>query len=254
MTPEQREAKRAANKEAWKTHPANANAAWMQRQAELKAATSIKLPEIAADQPETGAMGRLRKVMLDPAEPLYRRIDAADAILSYELAPGGAIDVPADQIAATSYLFLKAVSEDADTPEALRMRADKLLLAVENRRRSASTDGPAQHHASREFWRAMINAERREALREAGVWHRVVDLDETWALHVNDSFDLPEVPELDVGTSISKAGFGDYLDALKRVPKEVKDAYHEERRAVLLSVRAKNRPDNWENLLVAARH
>src|SRR4051794_5256798 len=123
MTPEERKAakaaKRAANREGWKFHPANANAAWMQKQAELEAAVGIVADPIDTAVAETGSLAKLRAIMADPGTPLYRRLDAAEVVLTYELGPGAAVGLDPDQIAVGSFRFLKAVSEAAETPEPL---------------------------------------------------------------------------------------------------------------------------------------
>ena len=102
-----KEAKRAANREAWSLNRLNAN---HQRQETLAAV----VPEIPADPAsEGGSLAKMRSIMADTAAPLYRRLDAAEVILTYELAPGSAVGVPAEQIAATSYRFLTRLIRQA---------------------------------------------------------------------------------------------------------------------------------------------
>src|SRR5262245_10940684 len=77
-----RERVRAANKEAWAKSPFNSNA---RRAATLNA---VLPPPGEEDAPvASGSLERLRAIMTDPDAELYRRIDAAEIVLGYELSP-----------------------------------------------------------------------------------------------------------------------------------------------------------------------
>jgi hypothetical protein len=249
-----RMAKRAANKEAWKYHPANANAAWMQRQAEMMEATTAAIEVEPVPEAECGSLAKLRGIMADPAAPLYRRIDAAEIVLTYELAPGSLVNVAADQVAAASYRFMQAVIDATETPEPLRFRALKSVAAIENAR--ASRAGATTDTTQREFWVALVNAARRSALIRAGVWDRVAADGAEWALSPGDEFDMPEVSRL----SASTVRFGDdgsgiaiRMQELGRMPEGVVRAHGEAVDAMLRKVRANGRADHWERLLPAKR-
>src|SRR5712691_9346310 len=86
MTPEERaaskaarQAKRAANREAWRNSPLNAN----NLHKLTKEAAAPILPEIAEPADKGSAsLAKMRAIMADPATPLYRRLDAAEVVLT----------------------------------------------------------------------------------------------------------------------------------------------------------------------------
>lgn len=132
---------RAANREAWRLARENAN---YQRRNTIDAVVAV-----AVDDPiefdDTSPLDKLRDIMLDPTAHLYRRLDAAELVLAYELAPGALVDVPPAEVAAISFRFLRGVAEAAETPERLRFRALKSMLAIQHKRAAAgSTTGQAE--------------------------------------------------------------------------------------------------------------
>ena len=103
------------------------------------------VPEVPEPADDTRPLDKLREIMLDPAVHLYRRLDAAELVLAYELAPGALVDVPPSEVAAISFRFLRGVAEAAETPERLRFRALKSMLAIQHKRAAAaSTTGQAE--------------------------------------------------------------------------------------------------------------
>jgi hypothetical protein len=188
----------------------------------------------------------MRAIMADPEVPLYRRLDAAEVVLTYELGPGAAVGVDPEQIAATSFRFLKTAVDAAETPEALRFRALKSIVAIENRRKSAG-QGSDQFALKRELQLRLINAARRHILIEAGVWVDVVRRSERWSLTLDDDFDwLPGWPGSwvwpppDLAARIERAK--------KQLSQKATVAHSDAFRVALRAVRARNRVDDWERL------
>jgi hypothetical protein len=233
---ERREAaakKRAANKEAWERHPANANAAWLQRQLELKEAAEIPvaLPSVA----ETGSLAALRAIMADQAAPLHRRLDAAEVVLAYELAPAALANAPNDQVAAVSFMFLRAVADCVETPDALRFRALKHIAAIENAR--AAKHDPDQAASEREALIASANSVRRHELRRAGCWP--VPEGVRWWLDRADIVDAPPEPHGDRD-----------LESMLALPAAELQWLFEARQTALLAITATNRDDvTWRALI-----
>jgi hypothetical protein len=239
-----REERRKDNRERWYNSPHNTNANWKARYEK----EDQPLPEIAVEAKGSGSLAKLRAVMADPDSPIYRRLDAADVIIDFELAPGAAANVPPEQLASSAFQFYRLTEANPQTPEALKFRALKAIARIENSRKQAA-QSPEAHFANREFIRRLINAERSRALREAGIWERVVESGAHWSLGPRDSFDPPILPSADVHASIEKDGSAEYLDACNRLPREQKEQFAAERTAILLAVRATNRVDDWERLL-----
>jgi len=232
---EAKAAKRQANKEAWITHPANANAAWIERQIELKA--TLPLPIDPIETAGNGALGRLRAIMADQEQPLYRRVEAAETVLKYELAPAALASGPSTgEVAAGSLRFLRAVVELPDTPDPIRLRALCCVAAIENAR-AARVDGD-QTAAKHETWIAMVNAERRRSMIEAGAWP---PSDAGWCLTSADI--LNREPE---GSGPWPPGdIGGLLEKAKLRSKAKREADREAFRAKLRQVQATNRTDDW---------
>jgi hypothetical protein len=86
-----------------------------------------------------GACRKMRAIMADPNARLYRRLDAAEVVLSYECGVGAGVGVDPETIAAASFKFLRAAADDVSTPEALKFRALKSIVAVENARAQAKS-------------------------------------------------------------------------------------------------------------------
>lgn len=264
----EREARRQKNRETWLARqverdrgPIKAARSQEHREAWLKSELNsnyrkhryenemVPLPEITAEvEGESGSLAKLRAVMADDASPLFRRLDAADVIIDFELAPGAAAGVAADQLASSAFQFYRAVEANPAAPEALKFRALKSIARIENSRKQAA-QSPEAHFANREFARRQVNTARSTALRAAGVWRQVVASRASWALKSNDVFDVPELPQIKVGASVAKDGVGVFLDALNRQPHEQKEQRAAERNRTLLAVRATNREDNWDQLL-----
>lgn len=132
---------REANREAWRLARANAN---NDHKEAIEAAAAVAIDD-PAGLDDTSPLDKLRDIMLDPAAHLYRRLDAAELVLAYELAPGALVNVPPSEVAAISFRFLRGVAEAAETPERLRFRALKSMLAIQHKRAAAgSTTGQAE--------------------------------------------------------------------------------------------------------------
>ena len=236
----EREARSAANKAAWASDPRNVN----HTRAEAKA-TVIAVPLDPEPEPGRGdnrALDRLRAIMGNPDHPLYRRIEAAEAVLQYELAPAALASGSAEPVAATALRFLRAIVDLADTPESLRFRALRCIAAIENAR-AARVDGD-QLAGKRDLLLARVNSERRRVLIEAGCWPAA----DGWALSPGDDVPWPEGwpgswawPPPDSGVR---------LDAAKLHPRS--EAAREAWRALLRSVRARNRVDDWDRDILAS--
>jgi hypothetical protein len=219
----------------------------MQRQAELKrqaeeeAALTLATPVEPSTESNGNSLGELRRLMADVKQPLFRRIDCAEVILGFEIAPGAAAGVEPEQIAAGSFRFLKAVIEAPGTPEALRFRCLKLVAAVENARAAAKSDA-VTNEAKRRLLIALCNSERQLALRRAKRWNAV--LNEQWWIGPADQIDWP--PGWPGDWPFPSQSFATQLEhscdpeALERTT-----AF----RQWLRSAKAKNREDNWDRLL-----
>jgi hypothetical protein len=224
--------RRRQNREAWKNSAANV----MNQRAAI-------VPEIAVDPvddaTETGSLARLRTIMADGNQPLHRRIDAAEVLVSFELAPGSASNVDPDQVAATSFQFLRAVVDKPATPEALRFRALKSVATIENSR-SQSKNISVTHQSKRQLLINLVNAERVAVFRSAGVWPKVVKTD-AWAVTLGDDLPWP-------------AGWpGDWTWPPGAFAAELEHAdreHNETFRTQLRAITAKNRLDDWERLLI----
>jgi hypothetical protein len=134
---EARAARRAANQEEWRRNHINSN----QQTAALREIAAPELPE----PEDTSPLEKLRAIMLDSTQLLYRRLDAAELVLAYELAPGALVDVPPSEVAANSYRFLRGVADAPDVPERLQFRALKAILSINHKRAAAaSTTGQVE--------------------------------------------------------------------------------------------------------------
>jgi hypothetical protein len=218
-TKEPKQLRRIKNRERWDTHPLNANAAHAEMKQLLK---RIPVPEVT----DVGSLSQLRAIVADTEAPLYRRVEAAEIVLSYELAPGSAINMPQEQIAAASYRFMQAVADHAETPDNIRFKCLRSLASIENARaRVGDTEALADR---RVHLLELVNAARRRHLISSGCWpasHR-------WQLDPSDDIDIPRLSQsLDsIGTSLDRASAS---------------ARASDRRSLLLSIVARNRPDNW---------
>src|SRR5262249_13735058 len=102
-----RRARSAMNREAWAKSPLNANN-FHKLTREVSAPIQPEKAETVEDPKGSASLAKLRAIMLDESAPLYRRLDAADVIIDYELGPGAAVNVPPEQIASTAYQFFRA--------------------------------------------------------------------------------------------------------------------------------------------------
>jgi hypothetical protein len=173
--------RRAQNRAVWANSPRNAAAA---------RGIAAEIPvEPVEDSNGSGSLTALRKIMGDVAAPLHRRIDAAETVISFELAPGAAANVEPDLVASVSYKFLQNVVASPDTPDALRFKALRLLASVENQRAQLRSTS-ASLHAKRELLVGLCNAQRRALMFEAGRWPPPVGA--RWALTLADDITWPE--------------------------------------------------------------
>ena len=223
--------RRARNREEWRTSPKNAMNV---RQDAIEAIAS----EIPGDSTGDGSdsLAELRRLMADKDVALHRRIDCAEVILAYELGPGAAVGAKTDEIAAGSFRFLKSVTDTPESPEALRFRCLKLIAAVENAR-AASKNTVAEHAAKRRLLIALVNSVRTRSFRTAGTWREAVKTD-AWALTNADAFDWP------------KGWPGDWVWPLATFSALLEQDHDVTAfRELLLSIRATNRDDRWEDYL-----
>jgi len=163
-------ARRQANSEAWRNSPTNANNRTHARHNEISDNYCSPIP--LDDQDTSGyspALLRLRRRVADARNPLYRRLEAAEAILNFELAPGSGHGVDPDLIAAPSYQFLRQVADADDTPDSLVFRALKLLVGIENARLQAKSTAASVSDKIR-LNTQLNNAEERLRLIAAGMW------------------------------------------------------------------------------------
>jgi hypothetical protein len=142
-----------------------------------EATPAIPIPDDPIDDGSqasiSGSLAEMRAIMLDASKPLYRRLDAAEIVLSFELGPAAGVGIDPDQIAASAYKFLKVVAKAPQTPEALKFRALKSLVGIENAR-VAARSGTEANIAKRQLVLNLVNAERLRLFREAGLWRDIV--------------------------------------------------------------------------------
>jgi hypothetical protein len=224
--------RRARNQAAWATSPNNVSFQFAKQLQAAKAAR-IKITADVSDANGSASLNRLRRLMADPDIQLYRRMDAAEIILGYELAPGAVAGAEPDEISAGSYRFLKAVIDDPDTPEALEFRALKCIAQVENARAQIRNAGE-QLGLKRALFVELVNAERRHTLIAAGKW----PANGGWCLETSDTFvwsaDWPGLwgwPPRAIGAAYKPHPNGVQMDPF---------------RTMLRSVRATNREDQWD--------
>jgi hypothetical protein len=237
-----KEAKRRANIAAWAASPQNAN--------NIRTTTvEAVVPEIGvdsteADDADVSSLGKLRKLMGDPRIPLFRRVDSAEVIVGFELSAGGAAGVDPDQVASSSFKFLRLVADDNNTPEPIKFKCLKLLAGIENARASIKNT-VAEHVAKRRLLIELINSERQRHIRAAGRWPAIVSSDAEWAISPSDDFEPPS-GWFDSSWSWPVAAFAAQLErSCDPAAAEANEAF----RLQLRSIRATNRRDDWERLL-----
>jgi hypothetical protein len=227
---EEKAKRRAENREKW-----SRRRDWSSDE-EHKIAVGIEDTASSSTEHASASLRQMRAIMADPSTALFRRLDAAEVLLSYELGPGAAVGVDPELIASTSYKFLKAVVEDRSTPEALRFRALKSIVAVENARAQAKSN-TVTNAEKRELLLKLVNSERVRTFRAAGVWPEAVKSDQ-WVLKRSDDFPWP-------------AGWpGDWLWPPTIFSTALEQAHDVTAlREQLRLIRATNRPDDWERFL-----
>src|SRR5262245_12344533 len=102
----------------------------------------------------------LREICLDPDLPPKARIEAAEAILSYE-APADLVEEAKD--------FLIEVLEDRQTPVSLRLEASKIMRKAEATKGQTRTIASVDEHEEREKARDFLKMKRRLAIYVAGL-------------------------------------------------------------------------------------
>ena len=178
--------------------------------------------------------------MADVRTSLHRRIDCAETIIAFEIAPGAAVGVDPDEVASAAYKFLRAADDNASTREALRFRSLRLLASIENAR-AAQKSNAVTFAQKRALLVALVNAERIRALRAAGTWNDVVARGAPWSLESTDTFDWGNSQWL-----------GDWAWPAASFAVGLEQASHERTEAFrqqLLGIKATNRDDRWEDLL-----
>lgn len=131
----------------------------------------------------------LRKIFLNPTIPVRRRIEAAEAVLTFESPPEVADDARA---------FLAEIFEDSNHHVDLQLDALKVMRKAEARRVTQPILSPGEAHRNREAWRKRAIDERRKELMAAGLWPAPDD----WADDLNSPNWVPPPgnpnPPLDV--------------------------------------------------------
>jgi hypothetical protein len=222
----------SSNAKRWADSPANAN----NLHKLTRAAVAPEIPtEPVDDAPGSASLVQMRALMGDASTPLYRRLDAAECVLVYELGAGAGVGLDPADIAASSFRFLKAVADDENVPESLRFRALKSVLAIENTRKTAF-QGSLQYAAKKELQLRLINSARIDAMKRAGRWPPAPGAE--WALDSSDEVGwLPgwpgdwAWPPRSIHAAIDRR---DNVDAL---------------RDRLLAMRATNRIDDFDRIL-----
>jgi hypothetical protein len=159
---EEREVQREHNRIAWiTTDQRNAGVAYAVAREKLVAA-------IEEPPPDVRSLDKLRAIMLDRDASIGRRVDAAEAVLAYELPAAALAQSPDQAINSSAYLFLQSVAATDGVPEVLQFRALKAIAAIETAK-PRQVD-PSAAAAERELMRQMINSHRRIAMLAAGAW------------------------------------------------------------------------------------
>ena len=106
------------------------------------------------------SLNALREIFLDPDVPPKARIEAAEAILTYE--------APADSVEEAKH-FLIEFLEDRHTAVSLRLEAAKVLRKAEAPKVQTRTVASADEYIEREKAREFLKMKRRLALYQAGL-------------------------------------------------------------------------------------
>ena len=133
---------------------------------------------------------------------MRRRIEAAEAVLTFESPPDVADDARG---------FLAEIFEDSDRHVDLRLDALKVMRKAEARRVTQPILSPGEAHRNREAWRKRAIDERRKELIEAGLWPAPDD----WADDLKSPDWVP--PPGNPNPPIDFVGFGDRMEAYRRM-------------------------------------
>jgi hypothetical protein len=150
----------------------------------------VAVEDIPDESGSSSSLDQLRRIMGDPSIALHRRIDAAEVLVPFEIAPGAATNVDPEQVAAKSFQFLRAVIDAKETPEALRFRALKCVAGIENARVQFKNSN-VTNAVKKELLVKLINGERNKRLRQTGRWPEIVVSDSQWFLTVSDDIEPP---------------------------------------------------------------
>lgn len=145
----------------------------------------ILFPDPQPAPGESRSLAKLRAIMANPEVAPFRRLDAAELVLQYELGPGAAVGLDPDRIAAQSYQFLNALADEPSCPDALRFRALRCIASVENARAAAKSSALV-NTAKRQILLDIVNAERQRSLRLNGQWLNAVSDGSQWQTKIAD--------------------------------------------------------------------
>jgi hypothetical protein len=211
----ERDARRIANREAWAKRRDWSDDNFQK----VNAGTA----QTASDAAPITSLARLRAIMADPDITLYRRLNAAEVVLSFELAPGAAAGLDPNLIAAASYKFLRAICDASETPEPQRFRALKLVATVENARASAKANDLA-NTAKRTLLVNLANAERCRQLRTNGQWDNLISANAHWELDNPDQLPWPngwpglwQWPPVTFASQLQDAQAADLINQLRQI-------------------------------------
>jgi hypothetical protein len=232
-----REAKRVENKARWLEDDArNANV----RHKKMVEATA---PEIA-EPTSRKSTEMLERIMNSPGTAVGLRIDSAEALLSYQQAPGSMAlaETSAEAIAAGSaYTFLKQLSVTPGLAQPLQIKCLRLLANIEAiKARSVDANEVFER---RKTAIALINSARRMALVERGTWHSACISGASWSITAADDVEVPTLSQSN-GNGIAAA-----LEHALAMPREELERRRQVRRELLLAIEAKGRDDDWRALL-----
>jgi hypothetical protein len=146
----------------------------------------------------------LREIFLDPTIPIRRRVEAAEAILTFESPATVAEDAKA---------FLAEVFEDQDHYVDVRLDALKIMRKIEARRITQPILSPGEAHRNREAWRRKAIEERKQELIAADLWPAPSD----WC----DDLKSPDwiAPPGNPDPPIDATGFGDRMYRMRMMKK-----------------------------------
>jgi hypothetical protein len=224
----------ARAREAKDQRRAENRAKWAQRRdwstnTEHRADIEIPITPVPDEAQSTGAMAQLRAILADTQAHTHERIKSARILLDYEVTSGAASRIDYNMIDSPAYQFLRLTADDPKTPRPLKFQCLESLLPIENLKKPKAD--PDQQRQIHEFRVELVNAERRTAYAEVGLRWSAAN-----RLLTTDDFEWPE-PELPALVPFAR---------ILELPEAEQAARAAATRAQLRSVRARNRPDNWE--------